>query len=185
MNAIVESLYQKLLLRRAGPVLLVLLALLGWLGSYIPSLKLDASSDALVLEGDASLAYFREITKRYGSEDFLVVTYRPNGFLLADKQLATLDDIRERFAALPGVSGVTTILDVPLLDSPRVGLSQVTGGDIPTLRATGFALELALKEIRPTPTYRSPQARINGRTLGSVGAVRTMQHLHTQCEPTD
>ena len=34
--------------------------------------NLDASSDALLLEGDKDLKYLREINERYGSKDFLV-----------------------------------------------------------------------------------------------------------------
>ena len=39
--------------------------------------NLDASSDALLLEGDKDLKYLREINERYGSKDFLVLTYSP------------------------------------------------------------------------------------------------------------
>ena len=39
--------------------------------------NLDASSDALLLEGDKDLKYLREINERYGSKDFLVLTYTP------------------------------------------------------------------------------------------------------------
>ena len=36
--------------------------------------SLDASSDALLLEGDKDLKYLREINERYGSKEFLVLT---------------------------------------------------------------------------------------------------------------
>ena len=39
--------------------------------------NLDASSDALLLEGDKDLKYLREINERYGSKEFLVLTYTP------------------------------------------------------------------------------------------------------------
>ena len=39
--------------------------------------NLDASSDALILEGDKDLNYLREVNERYGSKDFLVLTYTP------------------------------------------------------------------------------------------------------------
>ena len=39
--------------------------------------SLDASSDALLLEGDKDLKYLREINERYGSKEFLVLTYAP------------------------------------------------------------------------------------------------------------
>ena len=39
--------------------------------------NLDASSDALLLEGDKDLKYLRQVNERYGSKDFLVLTYSP------------------------------------------------------------------------------------------------------------
>ena len=38
---------------------------------------MDASSDALLLEGDPDLKYLREVNETYGSKDFLVLTYTP------------------------------------------------------------------------------------------------------------
>ena len=39
--------------------------------------NLDASSDALLLEGDPDLKYLREVNETYGSKDFLVLTHTP------------------------------------------------------------------------------------------------------------
>ena len=44
---------------------------------YSKNFNLDASSDALLLEGDKDLKYLREINERYGSKDFLFLTYSP------------------------------------------------------------------------------------------------------------
>ena len=44
---------------------------------YSKDFNLDASSDALILEGDKDLKYLREINNRYGSKDFLFLTYSP------------------------------------------------------------------------------------------------------------
>ena len=52
--------------------------------------RLDASSDSLVLESDDDLAYYRTVTDRYGSEEFIVVTYTPDGDLFSDDTLARL-----------------------------------------------------------------------------------------------
>ena len=61
MSGMLLSIYQRVILRNAFWVLAILLAIVGWLGSYIPTLQLDASADALVLEGDESLAYHLHI----------------------------------------------------------------------------------------------------------------------------
>ena len=48
--------------------------------------NLDASSDALLLEGDPDLKYLREVNQTYGSKDFLVLTYTPiSNFTEKDK----------------------------------------------------------------------------------------------------
>ena len=39
--------------------------------------NLDASSDALLLEGDKDLKYLRDVNNRYGGKDFLILTYSP------------------------------------------------------------------------------------------------------------
>ena len=44
---------------------------------FAKNFNLDASSDALLLEGDKDLKYLREINNRYGSKDFLFLTYSP------------------------------------------------------------------------------------------------------------
>ena len=154
MAAALFSLYQRIILKNAFWVMVLLLAGVGWLSTYIPVMKLDASADALVLEGDTSLEYYREISKRYGSEDFLLVTYQPDGDLFAPEQLQTLDELRGRLALLPNVSSVNSILDIPLLQSPRVSLSQVTGGEIPTLRSPDIDIEQVKAELANSPIYK-------------------------------
>ena len=57
---------------------LLLLSIIVVISFYFPkNFNLDASSDALLLEGDKDLKYLREINERYGSKDFLFLTYSP------------------------------------------------------------------------------------------------------------
>ena len=46
---------------------------------FSKNFNLDASSDALLLEGDKDLKYLREINNRYGSKDFLF--FNPRVFI--------------------------------------------------------------------------------------------------------
>ena len=50
--------------------------------------KLDASSDALVLESDQSLKTYREAEDQFGDSSFLIVTYEPKNELFSDYSLA-------------------------------------------------------------------------------------------------
>lgn len=161
------TVYERLILRRPLLSLSVTLLLIAWLGSFIPGFKLDASADSLVLEGDRSLKYFREISKRYQSEDFLLVVYIPEQDLLSDPVLARIEQLRGELKAVDGVSSVMTILDVPLLASPQVSMEQLAGGDdIRTLRTPGIDKELVRKELASSPLYKDLLTSTDGSTTG-------------------
>ncbi|MGB1544363.1 MAG: efflux RND transporter permease subunit [Spongiibacter marinus] len=164
MTGRLANAYQTLILRNATWVLLLLMAVTGFLGSHIPAMKLDASSEALVLEGDTSLEYFREISKRYQTEDFLLVTYQPEGDLFAPQQLETIAKLRDDLAKLPRVSSINSILDVPLLQSPPVSLGDVTAGEIPTLGDGTANVDMAREEFANSPIYRSLLTSPDGTT---------------------
>ena len=144
-------------------VILFILALTTALASQLPQLKIDASSDALTLEYDEDLDYFRKISKRYQAGDFLVVTYRPEGELFDDSTLAHLSRLRESLLQVDGVVGANSILDVPLLYSPKVSLSDVTSG-IKTLRDEGVDRELARQEFSRSPIYKNMLLGPDGKT---------------------
>ena len=53
-------------------------------------LKIDASSDTLILEKDKDLKYFQLLNRRYKSPDFLIIAYKPNDELLSEKVKSNL-----------------------------------------------------------------------------------------------
>ena len=79
--------------------------------------NLDASSDALLLEGDKDLKYLREINERYGSKDFLVLTYTPVSSFIEKETILNLQLLKSKIEKLTWVDNVITIIDVPLLKS--------------------------------------------------------------------
>ena len=101
----------------------------------------------------------------YGAEEFLIITWRPPGELLADASLNTLRQMRDELAGVEGVSSVTTILDVPLLQSPPISLSDV-GADagLPTLSDPAIDRELVRREFRDSPIYAQLLVSPDGRT---------------------
>lgn len=145
--------YFHLVLHRSGWVGLALLLLLGASVHQAQHFRLDASADSLILEGDEDLAYYREVAGGYGAGEFLVVTYRPQEDLLSDASLNRLKALRDELAALPQVSSVLSILDVPLIDSPRVTLAEITERQR-TLMDPDTDRELARREFLTSPLYR-------------------------------
>lgn len=157
------NLYNTLFLKR--PVLSLFFSLLIVLGfcSQIPHFKLDASADSLVLENDQSLRYFREIYSRYSSNDYLVLTYTPHQKLFSEESLQKLKELRNEISLLDGVDSVVTILDVPLLFSPKVSLSSLSE-KTNTLETPGIDLNLAQKEFKDNPIYSKQLLSPDGQT---------------------
>ena len=79
--------------------------------------NLDASSDALLLEGDPDLKYLREVNERYGSKDFLVLTYTPVSSFTEKETILNLQLLKSKIEKLTWVDSVITVIDVPLLKS--------------------------------------------------------------------
>lgn len=157
------DLYYRLVLDRPVWVLFWVIAFLALVIPFAQGFKLDASGDALVLENDEDLRYYRGMHARYGSDDFLVVTYSPRGDLMSDAVLADLRKLRDELAALERVESVISLLNVPLTNSPRVTLSEIREGQR-TLKTPDMDRELARRELTTSPLYRNLIVSPDGRT---------------------
>ncbi len=152
LNSLANSYYRATLHHPVLTGLVILVVLLAAV-HQARHFKLDASSDSLVLENDEDLRYYREIRARYGSDDSLVVTYTPRADLFSDDSLDRLQRLRDELAALDGVRAVTSMLDVPLVASPRQTLADLDAG-VRTLLDEGTNRELARQEFLASPLYR-------------------------------
>ncbi|WGL17986.1 MMPL family transporter [Microbulbifer bruguierae] len=160
--------YEKLVLGHPKTVLALVALLTIAAAAGLPRFKLDASADSLTLETDDSLDFYREISERYNSGDFLVVTYRYNqGDLLSDESLATLRRLQDELAMVDGVSGVQSILNVPLLYSPKLSISDVADG-IRTLSSPGVDKELVRQEFLTSPIYKELILSPDGETTAMM-----------------
>ncbi|MFC1823424.1 transporter, partial [Thermodesulfobacteriota bacterium] len=119
---------------------------------YTQGFKLGASADSLMLENDQDLRLYRDIRKRYGSDDFLFVTYTPRLDILSDTTLADIKALRDELEALERVSSVTSMLDVPLIDSPRMSFAELRR-EPRTLDHPKVDRELARKEFSQSRLY--------------------------------
>ena len=166
MSERLMGIYEKIILRHPVASIAAVLIIAIAMAFGLPNFKLDASADSLTLENDTSLTYFRESLQRYGSSDFLVVTYTPyEGDLFDDENLQILADIRDELKDINGVESVTSMLDVPLLYSPKVSVSKLKEAPR-TLLQEDTDRSMAKKRIprkpylpRPNPQQRRPNHR--------------------------
>lgn len=163
MRNLLISLYERAVINR--PLIIgVLIVLMAAASAYhARDFRLDASADSLVLENDEDLAYYRSVSARYGSDDFLIVTYTPEDELFQRPVLDELERLQEDLKQVDGVAEVTSILNVPLIDSPRVTLSEVQRG-VRTLSDPDTDPQLAREEFLTSPLYSDLLLSGDGRT---------------------
>lgn len=165
------------MMRKPLLVLFALTALAVFFASYIPSLQIDASSDTLVLEGDKSVATYREVYKEYGSSSFLVVTYRDDDGVFTDKNLKRIAALKEDLEQVQGVRNVLSLLDVPLLNSPPVTLANLNEG-VNYLRNGDVDISLAKQEFLHSPIYKD----LLSNQQQTVTALQLNLDFNTQVE---
>ena len=79
-----SHLYQNSVLKNPKSIFAILIIALLSFGYFSKDFRLDASSDTLLIEGDPDLEYLKEVTERYGSKDFLVLTFSPDEEMISD-----------------------------------------------------------------------------------------------------
>ena len=72
-----RNFYDKVILSYPKSILFFLLLCVTALGFQAQHLEIDASAETLLLEDDKDLAFTRKVNERYGTSDFLVLTYSP------------------------------------------------------------------------------------------------------------
>jgi len=137
----------------------------------ITNFKLDASSDALVLEGDESLKTYRENEKEFGDSSFLIVTFKPEFELFSHQSLNQLSQIEESLSQLDGVDSVLSLLDAPIFFQPKVGLTEVAD-NLKDLTTKGIDLSKAKQEIINNPIYRDLIISKDGSTTAMQIVLR-------------
>ena len=177
MQEMLIKLYESVVLKRPWLTLGLLSILVVPAGYYSKDFRLDASADTLVLENDAALRYYRSITARYGSEDYLVITYTPNKGLFSKTTLADLAELKRKLKEIDRVDSVTTILDVPLINSPPVTLSELSK-NIRTLESDDCIPGLARKELTTSPFYSNLIISPDGHTTALQIKLRRDEKWH-------
>ncbi|NQY65574.1 MAG: MMPL family transporter [Alteromonadaceae bacterium] len=131
--------------------------------SQISNFRLDASGDTLVLENDADLNFYREIKKKYGSDDFLITTFSPDKNLFNDDSIEQLISLSDLLNKIDGIESVISILSVPLINSPAVSVDSLQK-ETPTMLSKQTNRNLAKQELLDSPIYRDLLISTDGKT---------------------
>ncbi len=148
-----SSIYNRIILENPIAVLLVTLSFVIVSIFYSFQFELDASGESLVLENDTSLNYYREISQKYASDDFIVITFKPDSELLSEQSIKTIRTLRDDLLELDNIKSVNSILDMPIIYESGLKLSDLTK-ELQSIESGNVDYKLAYKEFKSNPLYQ-------------------------------
>jgi predicted RND superfamily exporter protein len=168
MQLKILRIYEAIVLRKPTLALTCIFLLTGFMALGLQHFKLDASAESLTLENDNDLTYYRDMVGRYGSDNYLIVTYQPKaGDLFDNKNIGHLKALRDDLSLISGVTGVVSILDLPLLYSPKIEYTDFSG-KLRTLLSENINKTLAESEFQDSPIYKDTVISEDGQTTGMI-----------------
>ena len=172
----IAEIYKKLVIDFPKITIFLIFVLLSYSLYHAKNFNLDASSDALILEGDEDLKYLRKINERYGSKDFLILTYSPVSSFEEKETILNLQLLKSKIEKLSWVDSVITVIDVPLLKSTDEGLMDRLK-NYKTLAHPEIDRKRGLEEIINSPIYKNYVISEDGKTSGIVVYLKKDERL--------
>ena len=168
--------YQNIVLKNPKSILAILIIILISFGYHAKDFRLDASSETLLIEGDPDLEYLKEISKRYNSKEFLILTYTPNEGMITDNSINNLLSLKYKIQSLDWVHSVITLLDIPLLNSSDAPLQERLK-NYKTLKDEEVDRNRGFNEILSSPVFRNFVISEDGKTSGIIIYIKKIEEL--------
>jgi predicted RND superfamily exporter protein len=119
---------------------------------FIPRLNIDASPDSLMLESDPDLKYYREVHSHYGTDEYVIIGFKPKMDMLNKDTIQYIENLSNKFKKINSITGVTSLSNVPLLlqliEDEKTGQTNFSN-----LLAPGVDLDKAKQEFTSSPIY--------------------------------
>jgi len=131
----------------------------------------------LLLESDKDLKYLREINERYGSKDYLFLTYTPVTSFTDEETIINIQFLKSKIEKLNWVDSIITIVDVPLLKSTDEPLMERLK-NYKTLSYPEIDKLRGFEEIINSPIYKNFVISSDGKTSGMVVYLKQDQKLN-------
>ena len=171
------KIYKTLIIDFSKITILLISCVLAFFLYYSKDFKLDASSDSLLLESDKDLKYLREVNERYGTKDFLVLTYTPVLSFTNEETIINLQFLKSKIEKLEWVDNVISVIDVPLFKNSDEPLMERLK-NYKTLSYPEIDKKRGFEEILNSPIYKNYVISLDGKTSGIVVYLKQDKKLN-------
>ena len=173
----ISFIYRQYLLGHPVLALLFLAVILVISVTNIKNFTLDASADTLILEDDQDLKVFRNITERYQSSDFMILTLTDkNKNIFSSDTLRLIDTLSKEISAVENIDSVTSITNIPLVTSSNKPLTELIN-NIPNILSEDVDKNRAREEILTSPIYKDLVISSDAKTTAMQLVIKKNESL--------
>ncbi|WP_279041376.1 efflux RND transporter permease subunit [Campylobacter helveticus] len=161
--------FLKFLINHPKSTLLSTLLFCVFLSFFAFKLHIDASAESLLLEDDKDLKIFRELSKHYKSDNFLMLAFKPNDKNpFSEESLKNLESLHQKLEGVRGVERVFSIINAPLLLSSENKDLKELMQNIPSILSEDINQTKAQNEILTSPFYLNNIIAKDGKTTALI-----------------
>ncbi|OUV62656.1 MAG: hypothetical protein CBC79_04910 [Gammaproteobacteria bacterium TMED119] len=161
----------KLILKKPLLTLSIIIAVIAGLSPYLQNISVDASPDSLLLESDPDLKFYREVHSEYGTDEFIVVGFKPDEDLFAPASIAYVSQLTETLLAIDKIDNVTSIATVPLLQQAR-RMDAEGVSHFKLLNDEDIDINLVRKEFTNSALYASNLVSSTGKATAIIANIK-------------
>lgn len=161
----------KLILKKPLLTLSIIIAVIAGLSPYLQNISVDASPDSLLLESDPDLKFYREVHSEYGTDEFIVVGFKPDEDLFAPASIAYVSQLTETLLAIDKIDNVTSIATVPLLQQAR-RMDAEGVSHFKLLNDEDIDINLVRKEFTSSALYASNLVSSTGKVTAIIANIK-------------
>ena len=148
------------------------------ISTFIKDINIDASPDSLLLESDPDLEYYREVHREYGTDEYIIVGYEPKDGLYTQETITFINQLTSQLLKIPGVSSVSSITNVPLLQQtyrdPEQGVTRFKNLITPEVNIVH-----AQREFLSSPLYANNLVSFDSKTTAIKVDIQKNEVLMT------
>ena len=120
---------------------------------FIKNFRIDASSDTLVAQNDNDFEYFKNYSKLFKFENFLIIAVKNNN-KIDNKFINNFESLSSKILELDNITNVISFINAPIFFLNNTSLANLNSNNIETIKNSKFNIDNILKEISENPIYK-------------------------------
>ena len=127
---------------------------------FTKDVRLDASSDTLIMKNDKTYEYFEFYNKIFPSKNFLVLAVKSIK-KIDENYINNINKLKSEINKLDNIDSTFSIVDAPILLSNNLKIADLNNNKIINLNNTDQNINIILEEFSKSPIFKDQLINVN------------------------